>query len=141
VAVAVRRLAQLAGVEVDAEAIARNRDEIFHALAKNGLKPLDPVVEIARRYHGKMPMAVATGSTRASAMESLRTIGVLELFEVIISTEDVANPKPAPDAFLLAAQRIGVPAEQCLVFEDADAGLAAGRAAGMHVCDVRIFNS
>jgi HAD superfamily hydrolase (TIGR01509 family) len=137
----VRRLASGAGVTVDAQAIAQERDDTFHTLAKDGLKPLVPVVEIARRYHGTLPMAVATGSTRASATESLRAIGVLELFEVIVSAEDVANPKPAPDIFLLAAQRIGVAAEHCVVFEDADAGLAAGRAAGMHAVDIRAFKS
>ncbi|MGA9184617.1 MAG: HAD-IA family hydrolase, partial [Candidatus Acidiferrales bacterium] len=94
-------------------------------------------VEIAREYRGKLPMAVATGSTRASAEASLRAIGILEWFDAVISSQDAGRPKPAPDVFLLAARRIGVPAGECVAFEDGDAGLESARAAGMHAVDIR----
>ncbi len=56
---------------------------------------------------------------------------------VIVGADQVTNPKPAPDTFLLAAEKLGVKPEHCLVFEDADAGLKAAAAAGMAAVDVR----
>ena len=72
-----------------------------------------------------------------SAEASLRAIGILELFDAVISSEDAGRPKPAPDVFLLAAERIAVAPGQCVAFEDADAGLRAAIAAGMHAVDIR----
>ena len=82
-------------------------------------------------------MAVATGSAQASAEASLRAIGVLEWFDAMISSQDVGRPKPAPDVFLRAAERIAVAPSACVAFEDGEAGLQAAQAAGMHVVDVR----
>ena len=82
-------------------------------------------------------MAVATGSTRESALTSLRAIGVHDLFDAVISSQDVGRPKPAPDVFLKAAEHIAVAPSQCVAFEDADAGLQAARAAGMLTVDIR----
>jgi beta-phosphoglucomutase family hydrolase len=141
VAEIVRRLAAEQGREVAPYAIADERDNYFHSLPISRLRPVESVVAIARRHHGELPMAVATGSTLKSAAASLTAIGVLHLFDLIVSAEDVAAPKPAPDAFLLAAQRLGVRPAECVVFEDADAGLTAGLAAGMKVVDIRRWAS
>jgi len=56
---------------------------------------------------------------------------------VIVSSDDVVRSKPAPDCYLLAAQRLGVAPDRCLVIEDSAHGIAAGKAAGMHVVNVR----
>ncbi len=56
---------------------------------------------------------------------------ILDKFDTIVSAEDYANGKPAPDAFLLAAQRLGIAPEDCLVFEDTELGIQAATAAGM----------
>lgn len=133
----IRRLANEKGVTVDAAAIAGERDACFHSYPDSELRPVDAVVKIARRFHGELPMAVATGSTAASAETSLRAIGVYELFDAVISSQEVDRPKPAPDVFLHAADRIGVPPGDCVAFEDGGAGLQAAQAAGMHVVDVR----
>jgi HAD superfamily hydrolase (TIGR01509 family) len=133
----IRRLAAEQGRTVDAQAIAAERDAHFHSLPESDLRPVAAVVDIARRFHGQLPMAVATGSTRDSAEASLRAIGVLEWFEAVISSQGVCAPKPAPDLFLLAAERIGVPPRECVAFEDGDAGLQSATAAGMHVVDIR----
>jgi len=66
-----------------------------------------------------------------------RAIGILELFDAVISSEDAGRPKPAPDVFLLAAERIAVAPSHCVAFEDADAGLQAALAAGMRAVDIR----
>lgn len=76
-------------------------------------------------------MAVASGSDRIIVAESLRAVGLASLFVAVITPDMVAKGKPAPDMFLLAAERMGVPAADCLVFEDGHLGMDAARAAGM----------
>ncbi|MBK8537322.1 MAG: HAD family phosphatase [Candidatus Competibacteraceae bacterium] len=100
-------------------------------------QPLEPVATLARRYHGRLPMAVVSGSNRANVERTLKTIGLRELFPVVLTADDGLPPKPAPDLFLEAARRLGVDPRDCQVFEDADAGLEAARCAGMLATDVR----
>ncbi len=95
------------------------------------IQPVAAVVEIARAHLGRKPMAVASGSDAAIVRQGLEAIGILAWFQTIITPVDVARGKPAPDMFLLAAQRLGVPAEKCLVFEDGALGIQAATAAGM----------
>ena len=101
------------------------------------VRPMEPVVAVARRYHGQMPMAVVSGSNRANVEQTLRAIGVRELFLAVLTADDGLPPKPEPDLFLEAACRIGIEPCYCQVFEDADAGLEAARRAGMLATDVR----
>lgn len=133
----IHRLAAEKGLAVDTKSIAAERDAYFHSLPASALRPVEPVVDIARRFHGQLPMAVATGSTAASASTSLGAIGVLAWFDALVSSHDVDRPKPAPDVFLAAAERIAVTPTECVVFEDGEVGLQAARAADMHVIDIR----
>jgi HAD superfamily hydrolase (TIGR01509 family) len=80
---------------------------------------------------GQKPLAVASGGHRRIVMTTLRGLGIAELFQAVVCAEDYINGKPAPDPFLEAARRLGVPPEQCLVFEDTSIGIAAAEAAGM----------
>jgi len=96
---------------------------------------IDVVVDIVNRYHKKIPMAVASSGWRDHVVEGLERVGILDKFDVIVTADDpaVKKAKPAPDLFLLAAERIGVNASKCIGFEDADYGLQALKAAGyMH---------
>jgi HAD superfamily hydrolase (TIGR01509 family) len=76
-------------------------------------------------------MSVASGSEEHTVRACLEAIGILDLFQTIITPRDVEKGKPAPDMFLLAAQRMGVAPQECLVFEDGQSGLDAAKAAGM----------
>ena len=97
----------------------------------------NPVVEqIARRWHARLPLALATNSETAIARGFLAALGLMSLFRTVVAREDVAAPKPAPDIFLKAAARLGCAPEKCLVLEDSVQGIAAARAAGMKVIDV-----
>jgi HAD superfamily hydrolase (TIGR01509 family) len=78
-----------------------------------------------------IPRAVATSSRRPTVDRYLGRVGLLEHFTAIVSREDVENPKPAPDPFLAAAARLGVPASDCLALEDSYHGITAAHAAGM----------
>lgn len=95
------------------------------------VREVKPVADFARKNFGRVPMAVASGSDRIIVAESLRAVGLASLFVAVITPDMVAKGKPAPDMFLLAAERMGVPAADCLVFEDGHLGMDAARAAGM----------
>jgi len=81
-------------------------------------------------------LAVATSSVSASARPFLDRQELTEFFEVILTGEEIERGKPAPDIYLRAAEKLGVPADACLVIEDAISGIAAGRAAGMRVAAI-----
>jgi HAD superfamily hydrolase (TIGR01509 family) len=82
-------------------------------------------------------MAVASGGTRHVIEQVLERLSIRHLFNVIVTSEDVVNQKPAPDIFLEAARRIGVAPQYCRAYEDTDLGMQAIRAAGMDAVDVR----
>lgn len=78
-----------------------------------------------------VPQAVATSSRRPTVERYLRRVGLMDHFTAIVSREDVESPKPAPDPFLKAAERLRVAPADCLALEDSHHGVAAAHAAGM----------
>jgi HAD superfamily hydrolase (TIGR01509 family) len=80
-----------------------------------------------------IPKAVATSTERNTAVFQLKAAGLFDRFNVVATGDEVSNGKPAPDLFLLAAQRLGVEAAACLVLEDSEAGVIAAHRAGMRV--------
>lgn len=99
---------------------------------REGLKAIDGVAEALARI--ALPVCVASSSVPAKLKLGLELAGLHDVFAPnIFSTTMVKHGKPAPDLFLLAADRMGMPAEVCLVIEDSVAGVRAARAAGMKV--------
>lgn len=78
-----------------------------------------------------IPRAVATSTRRPLAMRKLAAAGLLPYFDAVCTSSDVAQPKPAPDVYLLAASRLGVAPSRCVVLEDSPPGVRAALAAGM----------
>jgi len=78
-----------------------------------------------------MPRALATSSSRGQAEVALTEAALMGRFDIEVTGDEVKFGKPAPDLFLLAAERLGVPPQSCVVFEDAPAGLEAAARAGM----------
>lgn len=76
-------------------------------------------------------LALASGSTHESIAHHLQAVGATDFFEVCVSGADVQDGKPAPDIFLLTAQKLGVPPRECYVIEDSKNGVKAAAAAGM----------
>lgn len=103
------------------------------------IRPFAAVEAVARQAHGRLPLCVGTGSDRDRAMLMLQATNLLPLFDHIVAADDVEHHKPAPDTFLRCAELMGLPPQDCQVFEDGIMGLAAARAAGMIVTDVRPF--
>lgn len=95
------------------------------------------IAGVAREWHGRVPMAVASNGRRENVEATLRAAMLLPLFDLIVGAEDVQRGKPAPDVYLEAARRMGVTPGECIAFEDSDQGLAAARTAGMRVVDIR----
>jgi beta-phosphoglucomutase family hydrolase len=129
-----RRVAELLGAHhglaLDPEAVFRQKEELFKgSLGK--LELIAPVVDFARRVAKTHPVAVASGGTRDVVESTLGKTGLAPLFPVVVTADDVAHGKPAPDMFLEAARRMGVPPARCLVFEDGEPGIQAAKAAGM----------
>jgi HAD superfamily hydrolase (TIGR01509 family) len=94
-----------------------------------------PEVPLWLRASG-LPLALATASGRAVIQVVLDTVGLHGVFDAVVSGDEVARGKPAPDGFLMAARRLGVEPEQCLVVEDSRNGVLAAKAAGMRVAAV-----
>ncbi len=113
--------------------------EAAYARLLDQAQPLPTIVAEARRLHGLCPLAVASGGIKPLVNRTLEALDIADLFEAVATVEDVRRGKPAPDIFLLAAERIGVKPEACVVFEDGPAGMEAAFAAGMQVVDVRSY--
>ena len=110
------------------EALAEHKEDLYFALLPQ-LQAIPEVVDIIQAEHGRIPFAVVSGGRRNSVTNSLTTLGLLDKFETIVGAEDYKNSKPAPDAYLLAAARLGVAPGDCLVFEDTDMGIQAAQPA------------
>src|SRR5690606_5277948 len=122
-------------LKLDPEAVAfAKRQAFLKKLDKIDL--IDEVAEFAESLRGKKPMAIATGGTRLVIEKTLQAVGVSDLFDEVVTADDVEVGKPAPDIFLKAAELLGVPPERCLVLEDAPAGVMAAQTAGMAVISV-----
>ena len=123
-------LNQRDGLNMPVDAVARRKEDLYFELLPQ-IKAIPEVVEHIEAKHGHIPLAVVSGSRRDSVLGSLTALHLIDKFDVLVCAEDYARGKPAPDCFLVAAERLGVPPEDCLVFEDTDLGIEAATAAGM----------
>jgi HAD superfamily hydrolase (TIGR01509 family) len=114
--------------EIDAEVVRR-----MLARYEEELPLIEGAVDAVRRLAGSFRLALASSSDREIIDVVLVRAGLAELFEVTVSSEEVARGKPAPDVFLEAARRLGVPPERCAAIEDSGNGIRAAHAAGMRV--------
>jgi HAD superfamily hydrolase (TIGR01509 family) len=119
------------GTQIDPDAVADYKATLFEKLIPQ-VQAVKPVAEFARSMHGKFPLSVASGSEEHIVRGCLAANDLLHLFDdIIITPRLVARGKPAPDMFLLAAERMGLAPEDCLVLEDGQSGIDAAKAAGM----------
>jgi beta-phosphoglucomutase-like phosphatase (HAD superfamily) len=123
-------------VRLDPLAVAREKEAEYLPLIAQ-VEPINTVVGVARENYGKIPLAVASGGTKRVIEQVLDHLDIRHLFQAVVTSEDVMNQKPAPDIFLEAARRLGVPPQCCRAYEDTDFGMRAIRAAGMEAVDVR----
>ena len=125
---------------LDRSAVERSSDAYFPSVAHQ-IKEITKVADVARRYRGIVPMAVASGGQRLFVEATLRVCGLIDLFDTIVTFDDVAEGKPSPALFLKASRRLHIEPERCLVFEDSEQGLEAARRARMQGVDVRGYSN
>jgi beta-phosphoglucomutase family hydrolase len=118
------------GLSMPVEAVSRRKESLYFELLPQ-LKAVAEVLEHVEAERGRIPFAVVSGSTRESVTASLDALNILDRFDTLVCAGDYERSKPDPEAFLLAAARLGVPPRNCLVFEDTEMGIQAATSAGM----------
>jgi HAD superfamily hydrolase (TIGR01509 family) len=131
-----KMLSEEQGRPLDPVAASKEKESFYMPFLPQ-VQEIRVVADVARKNHGVIPMAVASGGNRIHINEVLTHLGLRQLFQAVVTSEDVTRQKPAPDIFLEAARRLGVAPEFCRAYEDTDLGLSAIRAAGMEAVDVR----
>jgi HAD superfamily hydrolase (TIGR01509 family) len=124
------------GVPLPPERVAELVVDEMAAAYEVAVPLLPGAVEAVRRVAGRWPVAVASSSPARLIAAVLEAAGVADLFATTLSTEEVGAGKPAPDAYLVVADRLGVPPDRCAAVEDSTNGLRAALAAGMRVIAV-----
>jgi beta-phosphoglucomutase family hydrolase len=129
---------QVFGYKFDLETVLTARQRHYHSLI-HAVKEVQAVAQIVHHHYGRVPMAVASGGERTVLEATLTAIKLRDFFDAIVSIHDVKHGKPQPDLFLLAAQKLGVAPQDCIVYEDSDSGLEAACRAEMRSIDVRVL--
>jgi HAD superfamily hydrolase (TIGR01509 family) len=129
-AVVISSLNKMQGLNMPIEAVAMRKENLYLENLSH-LKAIPEVVEQIEAQYGRIPLAVVSGNIRESVSASLRAVKLLDKFNMLVCAEDYKKGKPDPESFLLAAAKLGVAPETCLVFEDADLGIQAACAAGI----------
>lgn len=115
--------------------------ELMHGLVRRAVDARPGAVELLarlRRLDG-VGLGLASNSPRYLVDDALGTAGMTGAFEVIVTSDDVAHAKPAPDIYLLACERLGVDPADAIALEDSTSGIAAAKAAGLTVIGVPQF--
>jgi beta-phosphoglucomutase-like phosphatase (HAD superfamily) len=126
----IRKLNEMFGTNMDPEKTGFQKEGEYEKIMHK-MEPVTPVVELVKRYYGKLPMSVGTGGCKRLAWKTLEILELDKYFDILVSTEDVTMPKPDPETFLNCAEKMGVEPSVCQVFEDGEPGIKAAVAAGM----------
>jgi beta-phosphoglucomutase family hydrolase len=126
----IQKINELFGTKMDAGKVGFLKEEEYEKMMHQ-MKPIQPVIELMKNYHGKLPIAVGTGGYQRLAWKTMKILELDKYTDILVSCEDVKHPKPHPETFLKCAERIGVKPQFCQVFEDGELGMQAAKAAGM----------
>ena len=111
--------------------LIREVTELMHEELQAGVAARPGAVELVERLRGRMPLGLASNSPRYLVDAALQSAGFSDAFEAVVSSDDVAHHKPAPDLYLLACERLGVVPRDALALEDTASGIASAKAAGL----------
>ena len=129
-------LEELLGVPIDQQEVADSRHRRFQECLPH-LKPREGLSELlAEIKAAEIPFGIASSSEMWWVSQHLAASGLLDEFSVIVTRDQVAQPKPAPDLYLEATRRLSADPSRCVAIEDSKNGIAAARAAGMAVVAV-----
>jgi beta-phosphoglucomutase family hydrolase len=125
----------------DIEKIALDKEQYFRSCAKDKVKPFPGAVELIKSLAKKhIKMAIASSAPLENIELLLNNLEIKDCFQTLVPGKDVKESKPSPQIFLLAAHRLGAKPEECIVFEDAIAGITGAKNAGMHCVAVTTTN-
>ena len=138
----IKRVYQKAGIALDQDGLEKlngERDALYlQVMEETGIRTLPGAKElIDALLVQKIPIALASSTNSAVLEKILPKIGLERAFDAVVGGDQVQNGKPAPDIFLMAAKKLGVFPEDCVVIEDANAGVQAAKAAGLKVVMLR----
>lgn len=103
-------------------------------IARDGIRAIKGAQDLVKRlFEAGFKLAVASSSPKHEIVRAMTELGLVNYFEVLVSGEEVAHSKPAPDVFLAAAERLGVSAQDAIIIEDTKNGSLAARRAGAYV--------
>lgn len=126
------------GTDYDPKAVSHLKEETYLKKIEK-LQTIKPVLDLAKEYHGKLPMSIGTGSPGRHSWEAVKTLGLDQYFDILVSKNDVKEGKPNPETFLKCAEAMNIEPQFCQVFEDGDPGLQAAKTAGMIATDIREY--
>ncbi|MGI9089851.1 MAG: HAD family hydrolase [Gemmatimonadaceae bacterium] len=130
-------LIQNAGSSADPADVARRKQDLYPQLVA-GLRLNQPLLALARTARATLRTALVTTASGANVRAILQQHQLGDLFDVVITGDDVTEHKPHPEAYLTAASQLGMAPADCLAFEDSDIGVAAAEAAGIPVVRVAL---
>lgn len=115
------------------ERLAELRDELMALVREEyaDIEPMPGARELVDSLRGRVPLAVASNTDRALVDHTLAATGFAEAMDVVVTVDDVANAKPAPDIYLLATERLGVRPDEAVALEDSETGIRSAKAAGL----------
>lgn len=115
----------------EGDALVEEMLEIMHGELQRQVDGRPGAVELVERLRGHTRLALASNSPRRLVDTALASARLTDAFETIVTSDDVEHPKPAPDLYLLACERLGVEPADALALEDSPSGIAAAKAAGL----------
>lgn len=121
------------GWQVSQDELILQKQERFHAAVRREGKTFAGIGEALQKIFGNFPLAIATNSGRADADLMIESTGLDRYTSISVTASDVKYMKPAPDIYLLAADKLGLPANQCIAIEDSGPGGEAAKAAGCYL--------
>jgi len=132
------KLNELFGTKMNPEDVGAIKSTHFKTLV-DLTEEISVIGDVIRKYHTILPMSVGTGSTKSGAKKTLEIVKMNYYFEIVITADDIENPKPHPETFLKCAELMKVHPHECVVFEDGTLGIQAAKEAGMMVVDVNDY--
>ncbi|NQV77245.1 MAG: beta-phosphoglucomutase family hydrolase [Lutibacter sp.] len=132
------KLNELFGTTMNPEEVGAIKSTHFKTLV-DLTEEISVIADVVRKYHTILPMSVGTGSTKSGAKKTLEIVKMNHFFDIVITADDIKNPKPHPETFLKCAHLMGIHPHDCVVFEDGILGIEAAKEAGMMVVDVNDY--
>lgn len=119
------------GIKLNAEEIREVKREIYHQMLREHLKPMEGMRELLDELDKTFKLALVSSSYKVDIELILELTKLEKYFDCIVAKDDVSKIKPDPEAFLLAAKKLNVRPEECIVVEDAEKGVIAAKKGGM----------